>query len=83
MALCGISGSHGGKYEDGCLYLLGCCAVQSDRIFPTFQRDLLPPPLQLHGTITRRQQSSENDNSPNVSSICLRVFMFNNSNRIP
>jgi hypothetical protein len=31
-----ISGSHGGKYEDDCL--LGCCAMQSDRSLPMFQR---------------------------------------------
>jgi hypothetical protein len=36
-----ISGSHGGKYEDGCF--LGCCAVQSGRKLPTFQRCLMPP----------------------------------------
>jgi hypothetical protein len=36
----GISGSHGGKYEAGCL--LGCCAVLSGRSSPTFQRCLLP-----------------------------------------
>jgi hypothetical protein len=34
-----ISGSHGGEYEDGCL--LGCCAVQSGRSLPTFQRCML------------------------------------------
>jgi hypothetical protein len=36
-----ISGSHGGEHEDGCL--LGCCAMQSGRSLPTFQRCLLPP----------------------------------------
>jgi hypothetical protein len=30
-----ISGSHGVEYEDGCF--LGCYAVQSGRILPTFQ----------------------------------------------
>jgi hypothetical protein len=36
-----ISGSHGDKYEDGCL--LGCWAVMSGRGLPTFQKCLLPP----------------------------------------
>jgi hypothetical protein len=35
-----ISGSHGGRCEDGCL--LGCCAPYSGRCLPTFQRCLLP-----------------------------------------
>jgi hypothetical protein len=36
-----ILGSHGGEYEDDCF--LCCCAVQSGRSLPTFQRYLLPP----------------------------------------
>jgi hypothetical protein len=36
-----ILGSHSGGYGDNCL--LGCCAVQSGRSLPTFQRSLPPP----------------------------------------
>jgi hypothetical protein len=38
--ICETSGSHGRRYEDGCV--LACCAVYFDRIFPTFQRCILP-----------------------------------------
>jgi hypothetical protein len=34
-------GSHGSKYEDGCL--LGCCAMYYGRSLLTFQRFFLPP----------------------------------------
>jgi hypothetical protein len=37
-----IWGSHGGKYEDGCL--LGCSTVYTGISSPTFQRYVLPPP---------------------------------------
>jgi hypothetical protein len=36
-----ITGFHGGEYEDDSL--LGYCAVQSIRSWPTFQRCILPP----------------------------------------
>jgi hypothetical protein len=34
-----ISSSHGGEYKDG--WLVGCCAVQSGKRLPTFQKCLL------------------------------------------
>jgi hypothetical protein len=34
-----VSGSRGSEYDDDCL--LGCCAVSSGRILPTFQRAII------------------------------------------
>jgi hypothetical protein len=41
LSTCESTRRQNSEQEDGCI--LGCCAVQSGRSLPTFQRYLLPP----------------------------------------
>jgi hypothetical protein len=56
--ICEILGSHGSKYEDGCL--MDCCAGYSGRRLPTFQMCLLPPSSYLMMEASNASEASVN-----------------------
>jgi hypothetical protein len=75
-----ISGSHGGKYEDGCL--VSCSAMLTCRSLPTFRMYLLLPSSILTGLVmetasTSRTQvnfyQSTRRNNPDDSHLQIKV----------